>query len=50
MCNNELEEKHDSVFRLPASVDVRVEDTHSTCDYWTVMELSLLPIARIVHQ
>ena len=43
MCNNELQEKRYSVFRLPASVGVRVGDTHSTCGYWTVMELSLLP-------
>lgn len=43
MCNREREEV---VHRHPASVGVRVIDTHSTCGYWTMNEVSLTPYRR----
>ncbi|KAG0613600.1 hypothetical protein M758_6G114800 [Ceratodon purpureus] len=47
MCNKApAEELFQKIFCIPASVGVRLKDTHSTCGYWTMMELSLTPCHR----
>ncbi|KAG0613596.1 hypothetical protein M758_6G114400 [Ceratodon purpureus] len=47
MCNKAPEEVViQEIFRTPASVGVRLDDNHSTCGYWTMMELSLTPYRR----